>query len=61
MMQLTAGELTAIREQLTQEQTLVAKYRYLAGETADRTLSQKYESIASRHEEHFKTLYGLLG
>ena len=58
---LTSTELKNLREQLTQEENLIAKYRFYAFETQDEELRSKYEEIAERHQKHFNTLYTLIG
>ena len=58
---LTSTELKNLREQLTQEENLIAKYRFYACETQDEELRSKYEEIAERHQKHFNTLYTLIG
>ena len=61
MTNLTSAELTAIREQLNQEQNLVAKYHACAKQTQDEALKKKFESIADKHQKHFDTLFAMLG
>ncbi len=61
MKDMTAPELTSIREQLTQEQNLVIKYRHCASEVTDEALKTKFEDMAERHQKHYDKLYGLLG
>ena len=60
MMNITSIELTSIREQLTQEQNLVAKYQHLAKQTPDGNLKKKYEDIAQKHQKHFDTLFNII-
>ena len=61
MKELTAPELTSIREQLTQEQNLVVKYRNCAEQIADETVKAKLNDVADRYQKHFDMLYQLLG
>jgi hypothetical protein len=58
--QLNEKELEAIEEQLTQEKLLIKKYKDMAADSVDRILEGKYNDIASKHQEHFDTLYSYL-
>ena len=57
-MNLTTKELTAIEEQLGQEQILIQKFKMYAGMTQD--LKACCEQIASKHEIHKNKLLNLL-
>ncbi|MCL2031069.1 MAG: spore coat protein [Oscillospiraceae bacterium] len=56
MAQLTTKELTALDEQLNQEQVYIKKYRTMAGQCSDPQLKQQLESITARHQSHYNTL-----
>lgn len=57
---LTEKELTAIEDQLGQEQILVEKYKMYAQNCNDPELKTKCEQIACKHQEHFDTLFKTL-
>ena len=59
-MNLTTKELTAIEEQLGQEQILIQKFKMYAGMTQDQQLKAYCEQIASKHEIHKNKLLNLL-
>lgn len=59
-MNLTTKELTAIEEQLGQEQILIQKFKMYAGMTQDQQLKACCEQIASKHEIHKNKLLNLL-
>lgn len=59
-MNLTTKELTAIEEQLGQEQVLIQKFKMYAEMTEDQQLKSSYEQIASKHEIHMNKLLNLL-
>lgn len=60
MANLTSKELTALEEQLNAEAVLVAKYKAMANDSQDPQLSSTLESIASRHQAHYNTLFQFL-
>lgn len=60
MASITSKELSAISDLLTMEETVVAKYRAYACETNDKTLKDRYEQLAMRHQRHFDELYANL-
>lgn len=60
MTNLTAKELSAIKEQLGLEDNLIKKYNMYAQSTQDSVIKQTCEDIASRHQCHFNTLMGHL-
>jgi hypothetical protein len=57
---LTAKELSAIKDQLGVEENLIKKYKMYAQNTQDMVLKQKCEDIAQKHQNHFNTLMGHL-
>ena len=56
MANLTAKELTALEELLGAEQVLIKKYHTMANNCNDNGIKTRYESIATRHQQHFNTL-----
>jgi len=60
MQNMSEKELTAVQEQLEQEQNLVKKYKLYAQQTTDSQLKTKCEHIATQHQRHFDTLAGNL-
>ena len=59
-MNLTTKELTAIEEQLGQEQLLIQKFRMYAQMTQDQQLRSSCEQIAAKHQIHKDKLLNLL-
>jgi rubrerythrin len=57
---MTTKELTALQDQLVEEQVVTKKYRTMAKQCSDPAIRQKLEAIASRHQRHFDTLMGHL-
>lgn len=57
---LSSKELTAIEEQLGQEEILVKKYKLYAQMTTDPQLRTKCEQIASKHQTHYTKLLNQL-
>lgn len=57
---LSNKELTAIEEQLGQEEILVKKYKLYAQMTTDPQLRTKCEQIASKHQTHYTKLLNQL-
>lgn len=53
---MTTKELTALEEQLGEEQVVVKKYRTMASQCSDPAIRSKCEEIANRHQRHFDTL-----
>ncbi|MDR1692054.1 MAG: spore coat protein [Oscillospiraceae bacterium] len=53
---MTAKELTALQDQISDEGVVAKKYRTMAGQCNDPALKQKFEEIATRHQRHFDTL-----
>ena len=60
-MDLTTKELTAIEEQLGQEQLMIQKFKMYAEMTQDQQLKTTCEQIAATHEIHKNKLLNLLG
>lgn len=60
MANLTSKEATALEEQLSSEQVLVAKYRSMASMCSDAAIKTKLEGIASRHQQHFDRIAAYL-
>ena len=59
-MNLTTKELTAIEEQLGQEQLLIQKFKMYAQLTQDQQLRSSCELIAAKHLIHKDKLLNLL-
>lgn len=60
MPNLTTKELAYLKDQLTSEQNEVAQFNLLAQQCADPQLKNKLAGIASRHQNHYDTLYRFL-
>ncbi|WP_296627222.1 spore coat protein [uncultured Negativibacillus sp.] len=59
-MNLTTKELTAIEEQLGQEELLIQKFKMYAEMTQDQQLKSSCQQIAAKHEIHKSKLLNLL-
>lgn len=59
-MNLTEKELSAIEDQLKNEQVLVTKIKAYAQMCSDQALKQKCDQIAQKHQSHFDKLYSFL-
>lgn len=59
-MSITEKELTAIEDQLNNEQVTVAKCKAYSQMCTDPELKQKCDSIAQKHQSHFDSLMGFL-
>ena len=57
---LTSKELSAIEDQLTQEQCLIQKYKKYSTEVTDPQLRTKCEEIAAQHQNHYSKLLNKL-
>lgn len=57
---ITTKELSALDDELSKEQNLVAKFKNYAETTSDTKLKSQYECIAQKHQTHFDALYALL-
>ena len=60
MPNLTTKELAYLKDQLTSEQNEVAQFNLLAQQRSDPQLKNKLAGIASRHQNHYDTLYRFL-
>lgn len=60
MPNLTSKELTAIEDQLSQEQLLIKKYRVYAQACTDPQIKAKCEEIANKHQNHYSRLLNTL-
>ena len=61
MGQLSEKELSLINDSLNEEELLVKKYQFLAKQTDDTEMSNKFDQISQKHQEHFNSVYKLLG
>lgn len=59
-MAITEKELTAIEDQLGNEQMMVTKFRAYSQMCSDQELKQKCECIAQKHQSHFDQLISFL-
>ncbi|MDR1619080.1 MAG: hypothetical protein LBS18_00225 [Clostridiales bacterium] len=57
---LTAKELSALGDLLSNEEFLVKKFNLLAETTQDREIKDNMLHIAHKHQEHFNKLYSQL-
>jgi hypothetical protein len=57
---LTEKELTAIEDQLNEENLLITKFRAYSNVCTDPQLKQKCTSIASKHQAHYDQLFSFL-
>ena len=55
-MNLTTKELTALEDQIGQEQTLVKKYQAMAQMSTDPTIKKSLTKFARQHQQHCNTL-----
>ncbi len=53
---LTGKELTALKEQLSEEQLLVKKYETYSSQCADPQLGSCFQKIANEHQSHYDRL-----
>ncbi|MBQ9802603.1 MAG: spore coat protein [Clostridia bacterium] len=60
MAQISEKELSAIGDLLTMEETLCQKCHYMASNTTDKALADRYNQLAQQHQKHFDELYGNL-
>lgn len=60
MAQITEKELAAIEDELSSEQTLIAKMKAYSQMCTDQELKQKCDSIAQKHQTHFDRLISFL-
>jgi ferritin len=57
---LTATELSALEDQMSQEQTLVKKYQAMANLCNDTQIQQCLNDCANKHQQHFNSLMTFL-
>lgn len=60
MANLTSKELSALEDQLNQEQMLIKKFKAYAQAATDPQIKNSCEQIANQHKQHFDTLMGHL-
>ena len=60
MANLASKELTALEDQLSQEQVLVKKYKAMACLCNDNQIRSNLDCIADKHQQHFDTLMTFL-
>lgn len=60
MANLTSTELSAIEDQMSQEQTLVKKYQAMANLCNDTQIQQSLYDFANKHQSHFNSLMTFL-
>ncbi len=59
-MNLTTKELTALEDQIGQEQTLVKKYQAMAEMSTDPAIKKSLTKFAGQHQQHCDTLMSFL-
>lgn len=57
---LTSKELTALEDQIGQEQTLIKKYQAMANMCNDAQIQQCMNDYANKHQQHFNSLITFL-
>ena len=55
-MNLTTKELTALEDQIGQEQTLVKKYQAMAQMSTDPAIKKSLTKFARQHQQHYNSL-----
>lgn len=60
MANLTSKELSALEDQIGQEQTLVQKYKAMANMCQDAQIKQSLNDFANKHQQHFNSLITFL-
>ncbi|UOO37388.1 spore coat protein [Oscillospiraceae bacterium CM] len=60
MANLTSKELSALEDQVGQEQTLVKKYQAMATMCKDTQIQQCLNDYAGRHQQHVNSLVSFL-
>lgn len=60
MANLSEKELSALNDSLSEESLLVKKFQFLAGQTSDTEISDKFREISKRHQKHYNELFSLL-
>lgn len=53
MTNINSNELNSLKQQLDRELRVIQKYKKYITECRDLQLKQKFEQIASNHEEHY--------
>ncbi len=61
MANLTTKELSGIEDQLKSEENMICKCKYYADSVHDLALKNKFNEIATQHQEHYNQLLSLLG
>lgn len=59
-MAITEKELSAIEDQLKNEEVLITKFKAYSQMCSDQVLKQQCDQIAQKHQSHFDKLYGFL-
>lgn len=60
MANLTDKELSSIKDQIDQEQTLICKFTVYSQTISDAHLSKKCQEIAQKHQQHYNKLMSQL-
>lgn len=60
MANLTSKELSALEDQIGQEQTLIQKYRAMSNMCQDAQIKQSLSDFANKHQQHYNTLITFL-
>lgn len=60
MKNITEKELSAYNDLLTQEKSAVDKYNYYAQSCKDPGIKKLCKDAATRHQEHFNTIFSQL-
>ena len=60
MAQITEKELGLLKDRLTDEENLVAKYRLYASMTSDQEMKNYFNETSDMHKRHFDALFANL-
>lgn len=60
MEHISAKELSALQDLLTEEELLIKKFQMLAEHTQNPEIKQQFTEIAAKHQGHFNSLYAQL-
>ncbi len=60
MEELSAKELSALQDLLSEEELLVKKFQMLAEHSQDPEIKQQFMDISAKHQGHFNSLYSQL-
>lgn len=60
MANLTTKELSAIEDQLAQEEILVKKYKLMSEQCTDPAIKNQMETFSSKHQSHYNKLLSFL-